>query len=384
MNFELSDEHQMLRDTVREFARSELASHVADVESRGEFPRDLVMRLWNELGLGGMSAPEEFGGIELDPIAYALVIEELARVWPSISIIVSVHNSVGVHLIAQHGTQEQKQKYLPKLTSEWIAAFSLSEPGAGSDVAALRTTAKLDGDDYVLNGEKNWVTNGLNANVIIVYAKTDPAAGNKGITAFIVDKETPGLTVGRPEKKMGIKSSEAVVLSLQDARVPVSNRLGAEGAGFKIAMRELDAGRIGVGAQALGIAQAAFECAVQYAKEREAFGKTIGEFQAVQWMLADSAVRLEQARALVYSAAWRRAQGLPYSRQASMAKVYASEAATFVSHRAIQIHGGYGYTEDYLVERFYRDARVTEIYEGTSEIQRLVIAKNWLLENPAG
>ena len=384
MDFELTEEQKLLRGAVREYAEEQLGPHVLEYERKAEFPRDLVMRMWKDLGLGGMLAPEEHGGIDLDPVSYMTVIEELARVWPAISIIVSVHNSVGVHLIAHHGTGAQKDRYLPRLTSDWLAAFSLSEPGAGSDVAALRTTAVRDGDHYVLNGEKNWVTNGRNADVYVVYAKTDPRAGNRGISAFILERESGGLTVGKPERKLGIKSSEAVTLSLADCRVPAANRLGEEGFGFKIAMMELDSGRVGVGAQAVGIAQAAFDLAVKYAREREAFGRVISEFQAIQWMLADMAVRLEQARALVYRAAWMKEAGLPYTRQASMAKLFASETATFVTHRAIQIHGGYGYTEDYQVERYYRDARVTEIYEGTSEIQRLVIARNWLQEHPAG
>ena len=384
MEFQFTEEERMLRDTIREFARGELAPVVAEYEREARFPHDIVMRLWEELGLGGMLCPEEHGGIGLQPVAYTLVIEELARVWPALSIIVSVHNSVGVQLVVEHGDEEQKKKYLPRLIGEWIAAFSLSEPGAGSDVAALRATAVRDGDDYVLNGEKNWVSNGGHADLYVIFVKTDPAAGHKGITAFLVEKGTPGLTVGKPEKKMGIKSSEAVSLSLENCRVPAANRLGPEGAGFKIAMQELDGGRIGVGAQAVGIARAALERAVRYAKEREAFGKPIGEQQAIQWMLSEMATRVETAGLLVYRAAWMRAQGQDVTRAASVAKLYASEAATFVTHRAIQIHGGYGYTEDYEVERFYRDARVTEIYEGTSEIQRLVIARNWLREHGFG
>ncbi|HEX9898614.1 MAG TPA: acyl-CoA dehydrogenase family protein, partial [Candidatus Methylomirabilis sp.] len=270
---------------------------------------------------------------------------------------------------------------LPDLIADGLGAFSLSEPGAGSDVAALRATGIRDNDHYVLNGEKNWVSNGLAASLYVVFVKTDPAQGNKGISAFVIERGTPGLAVAKPEKKMGLKSSEAVVLNLDQCRVPAANRLGEEGEGFRIAMMQLDGGRIGVGAQALGIAEAAFARALQYAGEREAFGRTIGEFQAIQWMLADMATRLEQARLLVYRAAWLKQQGTPHSREASIAKLFASEAATFISHRAIQIHGGYGYTEDYEVERHYRDARVTEIYEGTSEIQRLVIARNWLKEH---
>ncbi len=381
MDFQISEEQKLLQDTVREFARSELAPMVLEYENKGEFPRDLVRRLWSELGLGGMLCPEEYGGIDLDPVSYTLVVEALAEVWPALSIIVAVHNSVGVQLIAEHGSEEQKKAYLPRLTTDWLAAFSLSEPGAGSDVGAMRATAVRDGDHYVLNGEKNWVSNGSHADVTIIFVKTDPKAGNRGISAFIVEKGTPGLNPGRPEKKMGIKASDTVALSLEDCRVPAANLLGAEGEGFRIAMTELDGGRVGVAAQALGIAQASLDKSVRYAREREAFGQPIAGFQAIQWMIADMAVRLEAARLLVYRAAWMRAQGMKFTREASEAKLYASEAATFLSHRAIQIHGGYGYTEDYQVERFYRDARVTEIYEGTSEIQRLVIARNWLKEH---
>jgi alkylation response protein AidB-like acyl-CoA dehydrogenase len=383
MDFQFTPEQELLRRTIRDFAESEIVPAVAEHEKEARFPREMVMRLWSELGLGGMSAAEAFGGIELDAVSYTLVIEELARAWPSLSIIVSVHNTVGVGLINRHGTEAQKAKYLPRLTRDWIAAFSLSEAGAGSDVAALRATAVREGDEYVISGEKNWVTSGSNADLLVVFAKTDPAAGSRGITAFLVERGTSGLRVGRPERKMGIKASEAVVLSFENCRIPAENRLGEEGEGFKIAMMQLDGGRIGVGAQALGIAGAALDRAVRYAGERQAFGRPIAEFQAVQWMLADMTVRLEGARLLVYRAAWLRQEGLPYSRQASMAKLFASEAATFVTHRAIQVHGGYGYTEDYWVERYYRDARVTEIYEGTSEIQRLVIARNWLREHPA-
>jgi alkylation response protein AidB-like acyl-CoA dehydrogenase len=380
MDFALTEEQKLLRATVREYAESEIAPVLEQYEREAKFPREVVMRLWEELGLGGMLCSEEYGGIGLEAIAYTLVIEELARVWPSLSIIVSVHNSVGVRLIARQGSEEQKRKYLPRLARDWVAAFSLSEAGAGSDVAAMRAGAVRDGDEYVLSGEKNWVTNGLHADLYVIFVKTDPEAGSRGITAFLVEKGTPGLLASRPERKMGIKASEAVVLSLDQVRVPVANRLGEEGAGFKIAMMQLDGGRVGVGAQALGIAQAALEKAVRYAREREAFGKPIAELQAIQWMLADMAVRVEAARLLVYRAAWLRQQDKPFTRAASMAKLFASEAATYVTHRAIQVHGGYGYTEDYQVERFYRDARVTEIYEGTSEIQRLVIARNWLRE----
>lgn len=378
MDFSLTEEQLLLRQTVRGFAQSEIAPLVETYEREARFPRPLVNRLWKELGLGGMSCSEAYGGIGLDPISYALVIEELARVWPALSIAVSVHNSVGVQLIDRFGNEEQKQRYLPRLTSDWLAAFSLSEPGAGSDVAAIRAVARRDGDDYVLEGEKNWVTNGQSADLYIVFMKTDPAARSKGITSFIVERNAPGLSVSRPERKMGIKASEAVVLSFDNARIPASARLGEEGEGFKIAMQQLDGGRIGVGAQALGIAEAALDRSIRYAKERIAFGHPIADFQAIEWMLADMKVRLDTARLLVYYAAWLRQVERPFSRAASMAKLYASEAASRAAGRAVQIHGGYGFIKDYPVERIYRDVKLCEIGEGTSEVQRLIIAREAL------
>jgi alkylation response protein AidB-like acyl-CoA dehydrogenase len=382
MNFELTDEQRMLRDTLREFMRTEVEPHVDAHEKAGRMPRELVQRLWTELGLGGMLIPDQFGGSELDSVSYCLVIEELARVWAALAITVSVHNSVGSAPIVYFGTEEQKRKYLPRLATDWIGAFSVSEPCAGSDAAAIRTTAARDGDVYLLNGEKNWVTGGGFADTYIVMARTSPDK-HKGLSTFIIDKGTPGLTLGKAETKMGLKGSETRSLILEDCRVPVANRLGEEGGGFRMAMVLLDGGRMGVAAQALGIAQAALDQAVKYARERIAFGKPIAELQAIRFMLADMHTRLQAARALTYHAAGLKDQGVSYTREASMAKLYASEAATWVTHRAIQVHGGYGYVTDYPVERYYRDARVTEIYEGTSEIQRLLIAGGLLREGKA-
>ena len=378
MDFQLTQEQRMLRQTVREFAEAEIAPLVEEYEAEAKFPRPVILRLWRELGLGGMSCSEEYGGLGLDPVSFVVVVEELARVWAALSIAVSVHNSVGVQLIDIHGNEAQRREYLPKLTSDWIAAFSLSEPGAGSDVSAIRAVAVREGDHYALSGEKNWVTNGQTADLYIVFVKTDPAAGSRGITAFIVERALPGLTVSRPERKMGIKSSEAVVLSFDRCRVPARNRLGEEGQGFKIAMLELDAGRIGVGAQAVGIAQAALERALRYAREREAFGKPIAEFQAVQWMLADMATELYAMKNMVYETAWRLDQGSRSRARAAMVKLFCTEAIGRIADRAVQIHGGMGYMKEAPIEGIYREVRAMRIYEGTSEIQRLIISRDVL------
>lgn len=378
MNFQLTDDQRMYRDTIREFMDSEVAPQVAQYEKAGQLPLDILKRLWTDMGLGGMQIPEEYGGIALDSVSYCLVIEELARVWAALSVTITVHNSVGTGPIVHFGSEEQKQKYLPRLATEWLGAFSLSEPGSGSDAAALRAAAVRDGDDYVLNGEKNWVTNGGSANTYVVLMRTGPHK-HKGITAFLVERGTPGFEITKAEDKMGLKASETRSLVFTDCRVPVAQRLGEEGQGFTVAMEGLDVGRIGIAAQALGIAQGAYDAAVRYARERVAFGKPIAEHQAIAFKLADMHTRLAAARALTYRAAWLKDHGQgPLTREASMAKLYASEAATWIAHQCIQIHGGYGYVTDYPAERFYRDARVTEIYEGTSEIQRMVIALNLL------
>jgi len=379
MNFELNEDQRLLRDTIRSFLEAEVAPHVEKFEKAEELPREILKRLWSELGLGGMVIPEEYGGIGLDAVAYCLVVEELARVWAALSITVAVHNSVGAGPIVEFGNEAQKKKYLPKLATEWIGAFSLSEPVSGSDAAALRATAVKDGAHYVLNGEKNWVTTGGFADTYIVMARTANDK-QKGISAFIVEKGTPGLTLTRTEDKMGLKASETRSLVFQDCRIPAENLLAGEGMGLKIALTLLNSGRFGVAAQAVGISRAALEASLKYARERETFGKPIGQHQAVGFMLADMHTKLEASRALTYRAAWLKTAGLPFAREASMAKLFATEASTWITHKAIQIHGGYGYVRDYPVERYYRDARVTEIYEGTSEIQRLVIASSLLKE----
>jgi alkylation response protein AidB-like acyl-CoA dehydrogenase len=378
MNFELNDDQRMYRDTIREFMDSEVAPQVAHYEKAGQLPLDILKCLWTDMGLGGMQIPEEYGGIALDSVSYCLVIEELARVWAALSVTITVHNSVGTGPIVHFGSEEQKQKYLPRLATEWLGAFSLSEPGSGSDAAALRAAAVRQGDDYILNGEKNWVTNGGSAQTYVVLMRTGPHK-HKGITAFLIEKGMPGFEITKAEDKMGLKASETRSLVFTDCRVPAAQRLGEEGQGFTVAMEGLDVGRIGIAAQALGIAQGAYDAAVRYARERVAFGKPIAEHQAIAFKLADMHTRLAAARALTYRAAWLKDHGQgPLTREASMAKLYASEAATWIAHQCIQIHGGYGYVTDYPAERFYRDARVTEIYEGTSEIQRMVIALNLL------
>ena len=305
------------------------------------------------------------------------VIEEIARVSASLGIMIAVHNSVGAYPIYRYGTEEQRKRYLPKLTSMYVGAFALSEPGSGSDAAALRTMARRDGDHYVLSGEKNWVTNGRHTWTFLVLARTGEP-GPKGISAFIVEKDQPGLTIGKSEDKMGLRGSDTVTLSFDGARVPVSQRLGGEGEGFKIALSMLDSGRIGVAAQALGVMTAAFHEAARYAQQRQAWGAPIAKLQAIQFKLAEMERRVQAARLLIQKAAWLKDTGQDFIRAASMAKLYSTEAATWVTHQAVQVHGGYGYVKEYPVERYYRDARVMEIYEGTSEIQRLVIARSLL------
>jgi alkylation response protein AidB-like acyl-CoA dehydrogenase len=376
VDWSLSDDQQQIRAMLRDLCREEFAPQAAAWDHDTIYPEAALAHL-AELGFFGLLVPEEYGGVAYDPVSYAITLEELARVSAALSIMISVHNSVGCWPIARYGTEEQKRRFLPMLVGGKLAAFSLSEPGAGSDAGALACSARRDGDHYVLNGTKNWVTNGAHAAVIVLFARTDPdpAAGNKGISAFLVTPDLPGFSVGKHEDKMGLRASVTVELGLQDCRVPAENRLGQEGEGFRIAMSTLDGGRIGVGAQSLGIAAAAFAEAIAYAQVRETFGRKLFEHQPVAFMLAEMERRIAGARALMMRAAWKRGRGEPHRIEASMAKLYASEAATFVTHRAIQVHGGYGYVKEYPVERYYRDARVTEIYEGASEIQRMVIAR---------
>src|SRR5450755_2141281 len=378
MDFELSEEQLLIQEMVREFAATEVAPIAAEIDRDHRFPEELIPKL-AKLSLLGVPYPEEVGGAGADNVSYVIVLEELARVCGSTPVIVSGHTSLGTWPIFEFGSPAQKEKYLNKLTTgAMLGAFALTEPGAGTDAAAGRTTAVLDGDEYVLNGSKIFITNGGYAGIYIVTAMTDPAAGTRGISAFIVEKDAPGFTVGEKEHKMGIKASSTTPLYFSDCRVPKDALLGQEGKGFKIAMAALDGGRIGIAAQALGIAQGALDASLTYAKERIQFGKPIAALQAIQWMIADMATEIAAARLLVYRAAWNKDHGLPYGTEAAMAKLFASEAATRVADRAIQIHGGYGYTESYPVERAYRDAKVTELYEGTSEVQRMVIAGNIL------
>lgn len=375
MNLHFTEEQEMMRDMVREFARTEIAPFVERME-RGEFPRS-ILRKMAELGLMGITVPEEYGGAGMDFISYIIAIHEISKVSATVGVILSVHTSVGTNPILYFGTEEQKKKYVPKLASgEYLGAFCLTEPGAGSDAKSLKTKAVRQGDCYILNGSKIFITNGGEADTYIVFARTDPnEKGNRGISAFIVEKGTPGLIIGKDEKKMGLHGSRTVQIMFEDAKVPAENLLGEEGKGFKIAMANLDSGRIGIAAQSLGIAEAALEHATAYAKERIQFGKPIAEQQGVAFKLADMATAVEAAKLLVYRAAFLQAQGLPCGKEASMAKLFASRTAMENAIEAVQIFGGNGYTKDYPVERLFRDAKVCEIYEGTSEIQRLVISK---------
>jgi butyryl-CoA dehydrogenase len=378
MEFKLTEEQQLIQSMVREFAENEVLPNTLENDRLHRFPEDLIPKL-AELNLLGVPFPEEHGGAGADHLSYAIVIEELSRVDASVGVIVSAHTSLGTWPIYQFGTPEQKDKYLRKLcTGENLAAFALTEPGAGTDAAAGRTTAVLDGNEWVLEGSKIFITNGGYADVYIVTAMTDPSKGTKGISAFIVEKDFPGFSVGEKEHKLGIRASSTTPLYFSNCRIPKENLLGKEGEGFKIAMQTLDGGRIGIAAQALGIAQGAFEAAVNYSKERIQFGKPISTQQAIQWMISDMAVEIDASRLLVYRAAWNKDHGLPYSKEAAMAKLFAAETSSRVASKAIQVHGGYGYTENYPVERAYRDAKITEIYEGTSEVQRMVIAANVL------
>ena len=375
MNLHFTDEQQMMRKMVREFAREEIAPFVEKMEN-GEFPRQLLQKM-GQLGLMGIPVPEEYGGAEMDFISYIIAIHEISVVSPTLGVILSVHTSVGTSPIIYFGNENQKQKYVPKLASgEYLGAFCLTEPSAGSDAGSLKSKAVRDGDFYKINGSKVFITNGGEADVYIVFASTNPDEGSRGISAFIVEKNTPGLIIGKDEHKMGLSGSRTVQLTFENMMVPKENLLGKEGEGFKIALANLDVGRIGIAAQALGIAEGAFNHAVSYAKERVQFGKPIAAQQGIGFKLADMGTAVEASRLLVYQAAALRAQGLPCGKQASMAKLFASKTAVDVTSEAIQVYGGYGYTKDYPVERYFRDAKVTEIYEGTSEIQHIVIAKH--------
>jgi alkylation response protein AidB-like acyl-CoA dehydrogenase len=382
MNFDLSEDQIAIRDAVRELCEREFAPHAERWDREEVVPREAVDKLADQ-GFLGMGIPETWGGVGYDYRTISVVIEEIARVSAALAIMIAVHNSVGAMPIWKFGSDAQKKRFMPRLVTKELGAFCLSEPGAGSDAASIESFAVRDGDGYVLHGAKNWVTNGARAGVFLVFAKTDRAAGHRGITAFIVERGAPGLVLGKPEDKMGLRGSDTVALTLEDLRVPADQRLGEEGDGFKIAMGMLDTGRIGVAAQALGVMRAGFEEAVRYAQQRRAFGGPLAKLQAVQFKLAEMERRIQCSRLLIQRAAWLKDVDRPHARAASMAKLYASEAATWVSHQAIQIHGGYGYVKEYPVERYYRDVRVMEIYEGASEIQRLVIARSLLKDGVA-
>ncbi|WP_338752046.1 acyl-CoA dehydrogenase [Bacillus sp. FJAT-52991] len=374
MELRFTEEQEMMRKMVRDFAEAEITPWIERMEE-GEFPREILNKM-AELGLLGITIPEEYGGSEMDFTSYIIAINELSRVSATVGVILSVHTSVGTNPILYFGTEEQKRKYVPKLaTGEYLGAFCLTEPSAGSDAASLKTRAVKQGDQYIINGSKVFITNGGEADTYIVFASTNPELGGKGVSAFIVEKDTPGLVIGKDEHKMGLHGSRTVQLTFEDMQVPAANLLGQEGEGFKIAMANLDVGRIGIAAQSLGIAEAALQEATNYSKERKQFGKPIAAQQGLAFKLADMATSVEAARLLVYRAANLRAKGLPCGKEASMAKLFASKTAVDVSIEAVQVHGGYGYTQEYPVERYFRDAKVTEIYEGTSEIQRLVISK---------
>ncbi len=380
MNLELSEEQTLLQRMVREFAEAEVKPHARELDETGHFPHE-TFRKAAELGLTAVAIPESEGGAGMDHTCYSIMIEEIARVCASTSVVLSVQNSLYCDPIHRVGTEEQKKKFLlPYARGEKIGCYALTEPQAGSNAAALRTKAILKGDRYIVNGTKAWITNGGAADAALVYVNTHPEKGEKGITALVIEKETPGFKVGKEEKKLGIHATACTELSFTDCEVPVANRIGVEGEGYKVALSTLDGGRIGIGAQATGIAQGAFEAALAYSKERQAFGHPISDFQAIQFMLADMSTEIDAARLLVRKAAWKNDSGQRFSMEASIAKLFASEMATRVTHKAIQIHGGNGYSSEYPVERAYRDARVTEIYEGTSEIQRLVIAA-WVLKS---
>ncbi len=380
MNLELSEEQQLLQKSVREFAEAEVRPLAKENDETGKFPRGLFQKA-AELGLTGVAIPEAEGGAGMDHISYAIVVEEISRVCASTGVILSVQNSLYCDPIHRFGTDEQKKKFLlPFARGEKIGCYALTEPQAGSNAAALATKAVRKGDTYVINGTKAWITNGGAADAAIVYVNTQPEKGEKGITALVVEKGMPGFAVGKEEKKLGIHATACTELSFSDCEVSAGNRIGAEGEGYKVALSTLDGGRIGIAAQATGIAQGAFEAALSYAQQRQAFGHPIADFQAIQFMLADMATEIDAARLLLRRAAWKQDSGARFSMEAAIAKLFASEMSTRVAHQAMQIHGGYGYSSEYPVERAYRDARITEIYEGTSEIQRLVIAA-WVLKN---
>ena len=378
MDLELNEAQRSARDTARRFARERLGTVGVEVDRTHSFPAEAVAEL-GRLGMMGIFIPEQYGGAGLDHVSYSLVIEELGVECSSTAVIVSAHSSLASWPILGLGNEQQRKHYLPKMAAgEWIGCFALTEPQAGSDAAGQRTRAVRDGDSYVINGTKNFITNGPEAGVAIVFANTDPAQGHRGISAFIAETSDPGYQVVRIEEKMGIRGSHSAQLSFSDLRVPASNLIGKEGDGFKVAMKTLDGGRIGIASQAIGIARASLEASLRYSQERKSFGKPIASYQAIQWKLADMAVELDAARLLTHRAATLKDAGQPCTTQSAMAKLFAAETAMKAATEAIQVHGGYGYTKEFKVERYFRDAKITEIYEGTSEIQRLIISSHVL------
>ena len=378
MDFALTETQEMIRDTARKFADEKLAPTSIERDETETFPHIEIKEL-GDLGFMGMMVPEEWGGSGLDTTSYVLAMEEISRVDASCGVIMSVNNSLVCFGLNKYGTEDQKKRYLRDLAcGKTLGAFALSEPEAGSDASNQRTLAVRDGDAYILNGTKNWITNGSTADIILVMAATDPSKGPKGISTFIVERGVPGFTVGKKEKKLGIRSSDTVSLQFADCRIPVSNRIGEEGEGFRFAMKTLEGGRIGIAAQALGIAQACLDASIKYAKERKAFDRPIAELQAIQFKIADMSTNIQAARMLILEAAALKDANMPFGKEAAMAKLFASKVAVQAALEAIQIHGGYGYVREYLVERYLRDAKITEIYEGTSEIQRVIIARSLL------
>ena len=380
MDFELTEEQRMVRDTTRAYAEKELKPVASRLDHDSVYPQEQLQKL-GAMGLMGVFVPEEFGGSGLDRVAYIAALEEISKVWASLGVIMSVNNSLVCGPLVRFGTEAQKKRYLPRVASgEWLGCYALTEPAAGSDAGSIQTQAKRIGDDYVLNGNKVFTTNGRRANLAIVYAVTDPSSGKNGISAFLVERQTSGYVVDKIEDKLGLNASETAALRFENCRVPRENLLGHEGEGFRIALETLDGGRIGIAAQALGIAQACLEASLAYSQERKQFGEPIANFQAIQWMLADMATEIDAARLLTYRAASLQQQGKNVTREVAMAKLFASEASNRAAYKAVQIFGGYGYIKDFPVERFFRDARVTTLYEGTSEIQRLIIARQLLRE----
>ena len=375
MDFSLTEDQKMLKTMVRDFAEKELEPIAAQIDEEASFPAESITKA-AKIGLTGTGFPEEYGGSGGGAIEQAIIFEEIARVCASTSVILIVTNGLACHPIYTFGSEEQKQRFLTPLTKgEKLGAFGLTEASAGSDVAAMQTTATRQNGGYILNGSKIFITNGSEADILVVFATVDKSLGYRGVTSFIVEKDNPGFSVGKHERKLGIRASSTAELIFENCFVPEENRLGEEGKGFRIALGTIDASRIGIAAQAVGIAQGAFEKSLAYAKERQQFGQPIGDFQAIQWMLSDMATQIDASRLLTYRAAYLKDNGLPFIKEASMAKVFAAETAMFVTNKAIQIHGGYGYIKDYPLERYFRDAKITEIYEGTSEMQRMTIAR---------